>query len=142
MYVKLQNGQLDRFPYTIADLRRDNPGISFPDVINDEMLVEHEVYKVTDIPAPTYDSKTQRLTNSPHHVNGAWLQVWNVENLPDDQASNNVRSERNSRLADCDWTQLPDAPVDTTVWATYRQELRDITLQDGFPYEITWPEKP
>ena len=53
-----------------------------------------------------------------------------------------VRIDRNKRLADCDWTQLPDAPVPPAPWATYRQELRDVTAQAGFPYNIVWPEKP
>ena len=43
-------------------------------------------------------------------------------------------------LKDCDWTQLLDSPVDKTAWATYRQELRDITTQPD-PFNITWPEQ-
>lgn len=50
-----------------------------------------------------------------------------------------IRVERNRLLSDCDWTQLPDAPVDAAVWATYRQELRDITEQPN-PFSIVWPE--
>jgi hypothetical protein len=53
----------------------------------------------------------------------------------------NIREERNQLLAECDWTQLPDAPVETAVWSTYRQALRDITLQED-PFNIVWPEKP
>ena len=53
-----------------------------------------------------------------------------------------VRADRNKRLADSDWTQLPDAPVDKAVWATYRADLRDVTSQAGFPWKITWPEAP
>jgi hypothetical protein len=52
-----------------------------------------------------------------------------------------IRTERNAKLAACDWTQLPDAPVDVAPWASYRQALRDITLQ-GDPFNITWPEQP
>ena len=52
-----------------------------------------------------------------------------------------VRTDRNKCLADCDWTQLPDAPVNAVEWATYRQDLRDITGQAD-PFGITWPEKP
>ena len=52
-----------------------------------------------------------------------------------------VRSDRNGLLANCDWTQLPDAPVDAAAWATYRQALRDITDQDN-PFNIIWPTKP
>lgn len=56
--------------------------------------------------------------------------------------SNEVRSERNILLAQSDWTQLPDAPVDKVAWATYRQELRDITSQAGFPNDVIWPVRP
>ena len=53
-----------------------------------------------------------------------------------------VRGDRNTKLAECDWTQLADAPVDQAAWSTYRQALRDITLQSGFPWDIQWPSKP
>lgn len=53
-----------------------------------------------------------------------------------------VRSERNRRLAACDWTQLPDAPVDRQAWATYRQDLRDVSSQPGFPWNVEWPLPP
>ena len=52
-----------------------------------------------------------------------------------------VRAERNKLLAESDWTQLPDAPVDAAVWATYRQALRDVTTQAD-PFAIVWPESP
>ena len=51
-----------------------------------------------------------------------------------------VRAERNKLLADCDWTQLPDASADAAAWATYRQALRDITTQAN-PFNIVWPKK-
>jgi hypothetical protein len=52
---------------------------------------------------------------------------------------------RNEALARSDWTQLPDVPLtleQKTAWATYRQALRDITAQPGFPDNINWPMKP
>jgi hypothetical protein len=52
-----------------------------------------------------------------------------------------IRAERTELLFKCDWTQLPDAPVDAQAWATYRQALRDITTQPD-PFNITWPEEP
>jgi hypothetical protein len=53
-----------------------------------------------------------------------------------------ARAQRNTLLAASDWTQVADAPVDQAAWATYRQELRDITSQEGFPEAITWPVAP
>lgn len=52
-----------------------------------------------------------------------------------------IRADRNQRLVDCDWTQLPDAPTDATAWAVYRQALRDITTQAD-PFNIVWPILP
>jgi hypothetical protein len=53
-----------------------------------------------------------------------------------------VRTDRNQKLKDSDWTQVADAPVDKAAWAVYRQALRDITAQAGFPWNVTWPTQP
>ena len=53
-----------------------------------------------------------------------------------------VRTQRNGLLTASDWTQVADAPVNKTLWATYRQALRDVTTQTGFPWTITWPDAP
>jgi hypothetical protein len=56
--------------------------------------------------------------------------------------SESARAQRNALLARSDWTQVADAPVDQAAWATYRQALRDITEQEGFPEVINWPTTP
>lgn len=54
-----------------------------------------------------------------------------------------ARDMRDSLLAQSDWTQLPDIPQSVKdIWSTYRQELRDITQQVGFPTNIAWPVQP
>ena len=60
----------------------------------------------------------------------------------DAEQAANVRRTRNEKLKDCDWTQIADSTADKAVWATYRQALRDITAQSGFPWTITWPDAP
>ena len=60
----------------------------------------------------------------------------------DAEQAKSVRATRGDKLAECDWTQVADAPVDKAVWATYRQALRDVTTQTGFPWTITWPDAP
>ena len=59
-----------------------------------------------------------------------------------EKLSSEVRAKRNELLAASDWTQVLDAPVDQTAWAIYRQALRDITTQSGFPENINWPMQP
>jgi hypothetical protein len=53
-----------------------------------------------------------------------------------------MRATRNELLTSCDWTQVADAPIDKEAWANYRQSLRDLPSQEGFPNEITWPTEP
>ncbi len=62
--------------------------------------------------------------------------------IKDAEQASAVRKSRGEKLADSDWTQVADAPVDKAVWATYRQALRDITTQEGFPWTVTWPDAP
>ena len=59
-----------------------------------------------------------------------------------DRAAAEIRTERDAKLTESDWTQVADAPVDQAAWATYRQELRDVPAQTGFPNEVTWPVAP
>ena len=60
----------------------------------------------------------------------------------DGRKAEEIRKERDSKLTQSDWTQVADAPVDQTAWATYRQALRDIPEQAGFPTEVNWPTAP
>jgi len=54
-----------------------------------------------------------------------------------------VRTKRDALLKDTDWTQLPDVPQETKdLWAPYRQALRDVTEQTGFPADVVWPVPP
>lgn len=60
-----------------------------------------------------------------------------------EQKASEVRAQRDKLLAASDWTQLPDVALsDKTEWATYRQELRDVSQQEGFPFNVIWPQPP
>ena len=59
-----------------------------------------------------------------------------------DRLAAEMRKQRDQLLAESDWTQVADAPVDQVAWATYRQALRDVPQQPGFPDNVTWPDKP
>ena len=60
-------------------------------------------------------------------------------------AAMKIKIRRNRLLYESDWTQLPNGPLSSelqTAWATYRQALRDITAQPGFPTDVVWPTSP
>lgn len=63
--------------------------------------------------------------------------------LTSEQKAAAIRAQRNALLSACDWTQLPDSPVQAEAgWYAYRQALRDITDQATFPDSVKWPVKP
>lgn len=62
--------------------------------------------------------------------------------MKDEEQAKAVRQQRGEKLKETDWTQVADAPVDKALWATYRQALRDVTTQEGFPWTVTWPKEP
>lgn len=65
--------------------------------------------------------------------------------LNPDLASSDVLTARNKLLFSTDWTQIPNNPLTSEMqaeWAAYRQELRDIPQQSGYPYNVVWPVAP
>jgi hypothetical protein len=82
-------------------------------------------------------------------IEGKWYTKYSVADMDadaiaakDTEQAKSVRTSRGEKLKDSDWTQVADAPVDQAAWATYRQALRDVTQQSGFPWTITWPTQP
>jgi len=142
MYAKIKNNVVTHFPYSMADLYRDNPNTSFPTTLTTDTLLAFNVHKVIQTPVISVDSKTHRPIQSLQQIDGVWTQQWVAQQLPESAAAGNVRGFRDAQLVKSDWTQVADAPVDKAAWATYRQALRDITQQAGFPWDVQWPTTP
>ena len=143
MFVKTKDGQLERYPYTVGDLRRDNPRTSFPKNVPTDMLADYGVYPVVRTAVPQFDSLVQSLIAhaAPTEDAGQWVLGYDVVQKPQDMARDNIRRNRNRLLSETDWMALSDSTL-SVEWATYRQALRDITIQEGFPYAVEWPAKP
>jgi len=152
MFVKVTNGQVDRFPYTIGDLRRENPTTSFPKQLSNAILSEHNIHSVTISERPTFDGRTQRLTQNeiPQSTDSGWVIGWTIVDKTsdqiqeyDDKIAKSVRDHRNTLLAETDYFALTDVTMDAAM-TTYRQALRDITAHDNWPNLESgdWPTKP
>lgn len=156
MYVLAPDNIVQTWPYSIVQLKFDNPETSFPDSIDDpetasdELLASYNVFPVTPTEAPAYNEQTQRVEEvNPTFDGSTWSETWQIIELTPEQQELNtqrkaeeVRQRRDTLLEQCDWTQLPDSPVDPAAWTTYRQELRDVPQQAGFPWNVTWPIPP
>ena len=149
-YIKVNSDSTTVYPYELWSLQKDFPNTSFPQPYETATLSDFGVFPVQETTVPSYDAATQKLIEeAPVHVNDQWQRVWSVVALTTEEKATvdanqaaQVRADRNSRLAECDWTQLADTPADKALWATYRQELRDVTSQAGFPWSVVWPVAP
>lgn len=152
MFAKIENNQVAEYPVTEFDIRARFPNTSFTTDFSSGLPDGY--VRVQPAGQPSEDDLKVITQGQPALVDGVWTQVWvqsdkyTAEELAAREASKTqeqtqtARDIRNSKLAECDWTQLPDAPVNQQAWANYRQALRDVTAQAGFPVSIQWPEAP
>ena len=150
-YVKITNGQVDQYPYTIGLLRRDNPNTSFPKSLTESTLNEWGVYSVEATDQPSFNKATQYVVEvNPVLENGTWKTSWQVntrtaeeQSAYDTEAAINSRQERDGKIADTDWWASSDLTM-TAEQTAYRQALRDITTHANWPHleESDWPTKP
>ncbi len=155
LLVKTSNGQVEQFPYTLGDLRRDNPQTSFPKKIGDAILASYGIFHVMPSQQPEHDPLVQTVVRDaePHnnetavdeetgetYETGRWVIGYTVVNKPQDKAEDAVRNQRNRLLQDTDWQALSDNTMGDAMTA-YRQALRDVPDQDGFPFSVVWPTK-
>jgi hypothetical protein len=101
-----------------------------------------EGFAIVDIPTGGVAGAWSMCGIGWSYINGQFVEPPEPEQ-PLEQLSATARSKRNSLLAQTDWTQAADVPQATKdLWAPYRQALRDVPEQSGFPTEIVWPVKP
>ena len=135
---------------------------SFPPVLFEDILNDFNAVAILEGPQATPTSPYEySFRDGIQEINGKWFSKYSLgpvfvdtedktaaeQELEykariDEQQAINVRNQRNQLLKDSDWTQISDATVNKEVWLTYRQALRDITLQEGFPFNLTWPTQP
>ena len=159
MYAKILNNAIVKYPYQWTDFEADNNNTNYgypqPDLLTifpqtDIANQGYTVVLVASATKPIINEATQSVEeDTPTLINEVWTQNWVVTTLTTDQQAAlttneavKIRQQRNAKLTACDWTQVSDVPVDKTVWATYRQALRDLPSATGFPWDMIWPTEP
>jgi hypothetical protein len=150
MLVLAPNQKVEKYPYTLGDLRKDNSNTSFPKNPTDDQLAPFNVFRIERTPEPSFNEATQRCQEiNPVLQGGKWVQAWSVVSLTAAEQeqrtkdrANLIREKRYYLISESDWTQVADSPVNKEAWATYRQALRDVPQQAGFPWDVTWPVQP
>ena len=144
MYIRLINGAHER--YSLRALAADHPEVSFPDAPTAELLASYDIHPLTRAPVPEHDPLTQILREgAPVQHQGKWVLGWEVETLDADRAAQTIRAARDRQLVQTDWIivkQIEQGAELSQDWVAYRQALRDLPDQPGFPFEIIWPLPP
>lgn len=151
---------------TQGEIRKLNPNVSLPKVWNSNVYETLGIDPVLETPKPdtTGDYKVVVRNGVEQDANNNWVQAWVERDMFSDttedgvtttkaeheaayqarldtEAAERVRSERDQKLKDTDWMGMSDVTMSAD-WATYRQALRDVPSQAGFPNTITWPDEP
>ena len=152
MYVKIVDGAVDTYPYTVQNLREENPNTSFNRNVSDEEFASYGVLPVTYADPPSYTQRTQYLEQdeTPSLVDGAWTISYTVRTKTTEQIAEydadiaaSKRAERNYKLANTDFYALSDVTMSSEM-TPYRQALRDITSHSNWPHleDDDWPTAP
>ena len=134
--VKIKDGVA--IEYSMASFKADNKNTTYGSFIADSKLNSQSVYRVHSGVKPDEAMGFDVVEDGfPVLTEGVWLQNYtSVAKGADD-----ARTLRNDFLAATDWCANSDVIMSDDMTA-YRQALRDITDQSGFPTNITWPTKP
>jgi|TARA_X000001382_G_scaffold12005_1_gene8031 hypothetical protein len=131
------------------DILAQHKNTSFPSPMTNEIIEGLGYKKLNEgtYPAttPPYESLQQ---NGIKEISGEWYKDWTVVTATGDEKTaidtNQAQLSRNARdgyLAETDWAAGSDVTMSDDM-KTYRQNLRDVPTQSGFPHAITWPTKP
>lgn len=136
----------------INNLQMAFPNVSIPLSISPEDLNALGVDPILEGAQPILTRFQSVVKTGPEQdAKGNWTWVYIVVDWSEEQIEEattkqwgSVRTERDVRLQNSDWSQLPDVPLtedQKIAWVEYRQALRDVTNQTD-PFDIVWPVKP
>jgi hypothetical protein len=154
MFIKLENGQPVGNAVIQANMEYLFPQFNFNQILTPAMVepLGFGIFEFTQIPEPDRYKKIVEGQPIRSDSNGIYYQNWQSIDMTaleqadsDNKKAEIVRAERNNLLRMTDWTQLADvtlSPEKRDEYIAYRQELRDITATQGFPWQIIWPIPP
>lgn len=158
MFAEIKDNVLVEFPYNYDTLVKKNPHTKFSqeDLLSmydgtDANLSGNKLVRIIENSPPIYNNQTQNIfqDSAPKLIDNVWVLGWIIKQLNTEEQTEKttaqtkvVRASRDEKLKECDWTQIADSTADKAAWATYRQALRDLPSQEGFPWVITWPVQP
>ena len=127
MYIKIVDGQIEKYPYSVGRLKAENPNTSFPENISDEVLAEFNVQKLKQTQQPSITYKQNIIEDTPIFDGNNWVQVWNVtdkEQEEIDRLNERLRAEAYRNEADPLFFKHQRDEIDKQVWLDKVAEIK------------------
>lgn len=148
MEIRIRETGAVMFESELRSYLQANNGPSY-DTLTQEVAEALSVDVVLEGPQASPTRYQTAYRDGVEQIGGAWFTKYSVADMDADaiaakdaEQAKAAREQRSAKLAESDWTQLTDAPINSALWAIYRQQLRDVPSQAGFPWEINWPTQP
>lgn len=127
MYIKLKDGSIDKYPYSINQLKQDNKDTSFPAKMTEERLAELDLYHVIpkDYPQVNYTKNVKE--GEPQLIDGNWTQVWNVTDKPQaeiDNITTSLRADAYREESDPLFFKYQRGEIEKQVWLDKVAEIK------------------
>lgn len=140
-YVLYVDGVVKQYPYTLTDMRRDNPSVSFPRDISDEVAAQYNTYPVVDTPQPSFNPDTQYIVwENPSFADNVWTQVWGVADYTPEQLAERILAWR--QTATCTPFQgrvaLANANLIAQVEAMMNESSTPYETKTAWEYALVW----
>lgn len=138
-YVLVVDGIVQKYPYTLTDMRRDNPNIGFAPIITDDVAAKYNTFPVENSPQPSFNSDTEYLVRATPVFNaGSWIERWEVEQYTSEELATRLMLWRQN--ATCTPFQgrmaLADAGLLSGVEAAVAQA--DEKTKVAWEYALEW----
>lgn len=142
-YAKVKDNTILKYPYQVSDMKTDFPQVDFTKGLTEEVLLACSAVPVKLGPIPAYSSSTHTFTsNVKINENNEVEVIVTANKRRIEEASYNIRKARNMALTQTDWIVVRSAERKEVVpenYVRYREALRTISSQEGFPYAVIWP---
>lgn len=135
---------------TEQEFRAMHPNTSMPQQLSQSLLKTYDADIVLEGPQAQPTRYQVAYRNGVEKIDGKWYTKYGVSDMGaeakaalDASQAQSIRDQRDRLIAETDWTQGKDIPDNiSNKWATYRQALRDVPTQSGFPWTVQWPTQP
>ena len=133
-----------------SEFRALHPNTSMPQLLTEATLKSFDAEVVFEGPQAQPTRYQVAYRNGVELVDGKWYTKYSVSDMTaeaktalDASQAKSIRDQRDRLIAETDWTQGKDiADSVSAKYTTYRQALRDVPAQSGFPWTVQWPTQP